>query len=801
MRLKHSCRQWSATLKQQLQQKRSLRFQKLISITIHVLISALLTPMVCASPPRLLTTAGGSTATIDAHPLWTHVNRTCLAHTCNDTLNLQHLERLEGNIDWTVNACDDFHTHACGNWVPPRAHNTTASMMQVADQALTMRYVEFFESALNRSHTQWRGEASISAALNRATQRQEIRRARIRGARTSTHMARSSNNPLKLAANADASTHEFARRTEAEDYDLVLAKLLQYYRVCTRAESLTLRGYYEQIRMEGLLRPRHRHWQEMLAHFARYGYGEQFVYFKVRQQNATQHDITVLPHDTQKRLNLTAEIYDVLRAHTRKSHAELATAFRALEADVEAVVGTMCALTKDAPTTTSRSVTTTPVSAKPQALIDSPPTIVSAEEDCDLMETLSFAELTARCGEVDWQRFIGVPLGRHIHGADLIRVDSLETVCKLARYHNQAQHANINFLYSLARFLSYLQQQQYNPVRLGGSAATCIRHMRKTLSVAMTYVYDHVYYAPVRAESDRIVRTIFDQLKAEFAQTLALNRMQLDADIVAYLQQKLRSLRLNMGNLPPTVNSSFYVDLIWKLNVSSDNFYRNHLHALAHTYGHLRRLAASAAKNHSRSTWYTFNYHEPTFLDSLDSTPYYFCLSNMIIVPHAYLQTPFYDRQFWSILLYGDLANTLGHELVHSFDNTFLEYDHVGNMNELMMQRIFANVNFARNVQCLSQGTKFLAERIADVSGTRLALNTFLRDAHNVRRNGRLFFLQFAQFFCSNTDEATHQLLDPWHDADAVRLNYTLAQMPEFMEAFSCPAKSRMDAVQRCEMW
>lgn len=779
--------------------------QQLISVTCHVLTLSLLTPIAHGAATRPLYTENSQpmATTADAkHSLWMHVNKTCLVSTCNNTLIEQHLEHLERNIDWTVNACDDFHTHACGKWAPPSGLQTSASMILVADESLTARYVELFEQSLNDRQAQRRGVAAVAAAVTRAAQRQQVRRARRQGTHgTAKHIgaaASGSEKQLETALNIEVPIEAYDTTTEAEDYDLVLSKLLQYYRVCKRAELLTLRGYYDEIQAEGLLRPQQRHWQIMQANLARYGYGEQFVFFRVRQQNATQHDITVLPHDTHKRLNLTAEIYEILRAHTHKSRAELATEFRTLETHVEGVVNNMCA---GDGVENSNSVRSSTARAEQQAINDQSATPISAEEDCDLTETLTFVELTRRCGDVDWQRLIGAPLGRHLHSADPIRIDSVATVCKLARYHNQAKHAHINFLYTLARFLSYLQQQQYNPVRLGSSGATCIRHMRKTLPVVMTYVYDRAYYAPVRADSDRVILSVFAQLKAEFARTITLNRMQFDSDIVEYLQQKLLTLRINLGNLPPAVNSSFYVDLLWKLNVSHNNFYRNHMNALVYTYGHLRRLASSASKKHNRSPWYTFNYHEPTFPDNLDATPYYFCLSNMIIVPYAYLQTPFYDHQFWSILVYGDLANTLGHELIHSFDSSFLEYDHAGNMNELMMQRISSNVNFARNTHCLSQGTKFLAERIADVSGTRLALNAFLRDPEFVKTNGRLFFLQFAQFFCSNTDEATHQLQDHWHDTDAVRLNYTLSQIPEFMEAFSCPAESRMNVLQRCGLW
>uniref|UniRef100_W8BRS5 Endothelin-converting enzyme 2 n=1 Tax=Ceratitis capitata TaxID=7213 RepID=W8BRS5_CERCA len=771
------------------------KLRLLISVTLHVLIISALTQTArtAASHP-FATDRAHFIANPNAQQLWSHVNRTCLGHTCNQTINEEHLEQLTRHIDWSVNACEDFHKHACGKWQTPRGQPNAVNMMLVADDALTTRFVELFESALTKRHALWRSEVAVAAAVNRATQRQKMRRARAHGERAAVkHISkRTQTTPLNVELPVDA--YE-ALTTEGEDYDLVLSKLLQYYRVCKHSQpTLTLRGYYDELHAAGVLRQSQRHWQKMFANLARYGYGEHFIFMRVRQVNASLHEIAILNHYKQKRLNLTAEIYEVLRAHTHKTRDELATEFRALETEVETVVNNMCNNLTTAASASEELQHQTPN--------DQPVPPSSTEEDCDLMETITFAELSRRCVEVDWQRFIGMPLGRYIQADDLVSVDSTETVCQLARFHNQPKHAHINFLYTLARFLSYLRQLPHNPVGVNGSSgAICLRHMRKTLSVAMTYVYDRVYYSPVRSESDRVINEIFAQLKAEFSRTLTLNRMQFDADILTYLHQKLTSMRINLGNLPPTVNSSFYVDLIWKLNMSNNNFYRNHLHALAHTNGHMNRLVASATKKHTRSPWYTFNYHEPFLPESLDLTPSYYCLSNMIIVPHTYLQTPFYDRQFWSTLLYGDLANTLGHELIHSFDNNFLEYDHAGNMNELMMQRILANVNFARNIQCLNQSTKFLSERVADVSGTRLALNAFLRDPAYLRDNGRLFFLQFAQFFCNNVDEEMHQLLDPTHDSDALRLNYTLSQMPEFLEAFNCPASSSMSAAHRCELW
>ncbi|XP_037928222.1 endothelin-converting enzyme 1 [Teleopsis dalmanni] len=562
----------------------------------------------------------------------------------------------------------------------------------------------------------------------------------------------------------DATNH-----TLWQERDIVFEKLVKYYHVCKSSEQvepLKLRGYYDILHANSMWRLQGYNWQAALAEFGRYGYKKEFMQTQVKQANATSHRMQVVSDSVEKKLNLTSEIFDILADYTKLDFDTLKNEFQKLETDFDNLVN------------------------KTRA--------GHTEEFNDNLPLVGYTltELKEECPEIDWQLFLDIQMGRPILGTELIWIYDMELLKNYAKYLHQADNS-LMFLYTVAGYLSYLRRQSHGILSLGANSNNCIRHMRKNIYIPMTYVYEHAYYGHKRAESDPVINFIFNQLKLEFKRTLEINKMQFSAEVLTYLQDKLTTLHLNLGNLPVNVTKQFYVDYIHNLNVS-ESFYRNHLQALEHFYIHQRHLADMKETEHI-NPWYTFNYQEPEFPDSLDATPHYFCLSNMIIIPHAYLQRPFYHQQFWPGLLYGDLAATLGHELLHAFDNEFLEYDHMGNLSD-MEQVIVENSNFKKNLDCIEQDTEFVSERIADISGTRLALNTFLRNPTFLQHNGKIFFLQLAQFFCGSMDSTTFHLEDPYHDVDSLRLNYMLANTPEYARTFNCPIGSPMNPAVKCEL-
>ncbi|XP_073821636.1 neprilysin-like 4 [Musca autumnalis] len=419
------------------------------------------------------------------------------------------------------------------------------------------------------------------------------------------------------------------------------------------------------------------------------------------------------------------------------------------------------------------------------------------DDEYDPCEDMTWQELLQRNSSINWRLLLS---GYDMELGDVVTTNDLPAMEKVENYLN-ASDQRLLFLYSLTRFINHLQNHPHNIVGKGSSSFDCLRHMRKIFPLTMNYVYDKVYYNHERRSlSDPIINSVFEKLKQQFSLDLDNNQMHLTPESVQYLKNKLAALQLNIGNLPHNVSEEFYTEFISDLNVTGQqSFYRNHLEAVRHFFRH-HRLLASPSK--FSPVWYSFNLHMPDFWDNIDSTAYYFSRANYIVLPFAYLQLPFYDHQFWPSLLYGDLANTLGHELIHAFDTEFIYYDYAGNYNEDIPMAAINNPNFQANRQCLErEPTKFLSERIADISGTRLALRTFVKDPLFLRHNGKLFFLQFAQFFCGSTDKETFAKQDNSHDSDSERLNYTLAHLPEFAEVFQCPRDSPMNPKEKCRLW
>ena len=65
------------------------------------------------------------------------------------------------------------------------------------------------------------------------------------------------------------------------------------------------------------------------------------------------------------------------------------------------------------------------------------------------------------------------------------------------------------------------------------------------------------------------------------------------------------------------------------------------------------------------------------------------------------------------------------------------------------------------------------------------------------------FFLEYGQIWCQNvTPEAARlrALSDP-HSLNRYRINGVLQNMPEFAQAFQCPATSPMVSQNACRVW
>ncbi len=197
-------------------------------------------------------------------------------------------------------------------------------------------------------------------------------------------------------------------------------------------------------------------------------------------------------------------------------------------------------------------------------------------------------------------------------------------------------------------------------------------------------------------------------------------------------------------------------------------------------------------------------------------------LENNITFPAGILQPPFYDNQADDALNFGGIGATIGHELTHGFDDQGSQFDADGNLRDWWTAN--DRKQFEERTGCIKDqyanfvtvddlklnGKLTLGENTADNGGLRIAYMALLAtfagkepapiDGLSAEQR---FFLGFANVWCQNRTAAISRMLvtiDP-HSPSKYRVNGTISNMPEFREAYHCPATAPMVNQNACRVW
>ncbi|WP_374675387.1 M13 family metallopeptidase [Ideonella sp.] len=204
---------------------------------------------------------------------------------------------------------------------------------------------------------------------------------------------------------------------------------------------------------------------------------------------------------------------------------------------------------------------------------------------------------------------------------------------------------------------------------------------------------------------------------------------------------------------------------------------------------------------------------------------YYNPQGNDINFPAGVLQPPLYDPKMDAGPNYGNTGGTIGHELIHGFDDEGRQFDARGNLRNWWTPRDEAAFN--ERAQCLvDQYAQYpvvddirinsrltLGEDLADLGGLVLALMAWQAEvgeqatATQPLRDGltplQRFFVGFAQWACENTrpeELRIHARVDP-HSPGRWRVNGLVVNLPEFQQAFACRTGQPMAPARRCRVW
>jgi endothelin-converting enzyme/putative endopeptidase len=231
----------------------------------------------------------------------------------------------------------------------------------------------------------------------------------------------------------------------------------------------------------------------------------------------------------------------------------------------------------------------------------------------------------------------------------------------------------------------------------------------------------------------------------------------------------------------------------------------------------LRRQLAKVGKPPDRLEW---TMTPPTV------NAYYSSQFNTINFPAGMLQPPYFDATKDDAVNYGAIGMVIGHEILHGFDDSGRQFDATGTLRDWWTpadakayeQRSSCIVNqYTHDVPDLgvkTNGKLTQGEDIADNGGIRLALagldRALAKAGQSATSKGpdgltarQRFFAGNAFAWCQNIRPEFARVIirtNP-HSLHEYRVNYVLANQPEFREAFGCSAGKPMSPAKACRVW
>lgn len=186
---------------------------------------------------------------------------------------------------------------------------------------------------------------------------------------------------------------------------------------------------------------------------------------------------------------------------------------------------------------------------------------------------------------------------------------------------------------------------------------------------------------------------------------------------------------------------------------------------------------------------------------------YYEPTLNEICLPAGILQPPFFDPKADAAANYGALASTIGHEILHGFDDEGSQYDWQGNLKswwtaedrrayDARTERVVKQYDAFEPLPGLKiRGRQTLGENLADIGGLRISYEAWrLATAGRPQPSAdglspeQRFFVAFAQGWRTNERPERLRLMvgSDVHSPIRFRVNGPVAALPEFQRAFAC---------------
>jgi endothelin-converting enzyme/putative endopeptidase len=427
----------------------------------------------------------------------------------------------------------------------------------------------------------------------------------------------------------------------------------------------------------------------------------------------------------------------------------------------------------------------------------------------------SLAQLEESTPSFDWKAYlaaVGAPTPKHYLVStpgfmtamdELIRTSSLEDWKTYLRWWTLHGHAPLLSSAFVQENFDFFARTLSGSKKLLPRWRRCVNIADRDLGEALGAAYVERAFPP---ESKRRVDQLVSDLRASLATGIdGLDWMAPATKKAA--QEKLGAILQKIG-YPGT----------WRdygtVKIDRASLVQNVRSATAFE---LRRQLAKVGKPPDRLEW---TMTPPTV------NAYYSSQFNTINFPAGMLQPPYFDATKDDAVNYGAIGMVIGHEILHGFDDSGRQFDATGTLRDWWTpadakayeQRSSCIVNqYTHDVPDLgvkTNGKLTQGEDIADNGGIRLALagldRALAKAGQSATSKGpdgltarQRFFAGNAFAWCQNIRPEFARVIirtNP-HSLHEYRVNYVLANQPEFREAFGCSAGKPMSPAKACRVW
>uniref|UniRef100_A0A1B0AWN1 Peptidase M13 C-terminal domain-containing protein n=1 Tax=Glossina palpalis gambiensis TaxID=67801 RepID=A0A1B0AWN1_9MUSC len=336
------------------------------------------------------------------------------------------------------------------------------------------------------------------------------------------------------------------------------------------------------------------------------------------------------------------------------------------------------------------------------------------------------------------------------------------------------------------------------------------------------YWWSNTYFDEgVRKDVKEMVKIIRDSLRS-----ILRGADWLDEETRKEALRKESSIVVHVGRSEDPELINRLIREMRNLTFAEDNYEANNLN-LRKFRAFMKRYNGLHAEDISNTT------RPLDILIGMQPNAFYYNLENAVYVMGGILHPPVYHKAWPDSVKFGTLGYLLGHEFTHGFDTTGVNYDSDGNSRYWWSNVSFKSFNDRSNcyaehyqkymipeINRFINGNLTKDENIADSGGLREAFMAYPRRTKmkaglsRLLKNDeqmpgmnlsseQLFFLSFAQLWCSSYEEADYwkeflndHPIDKYRTLGAVTNNY------DFAQAYNCPLGSKMNpTADKCRMW